>query len=123
MTGNSSVDFGIEIFNYFILFFAVLCFLIYRKVAIENKKWLLWACILTIPLPYIATQTGWMVAEFGRQPWAIQDILPLQAAVSAISAKSVMISFSLFFALFTALLIAEIKIMLNQIKKGPEESH
>ncbi|GAB6009120.1 cytochrome ubiquinol oxidase subunit I [Dysgonomonas reticulitermitis] len=109
--------------GYFILLFAVLCFLIYRKIDIENKKWILWACILTIPLPYIAGQAGWMVAEFGRQPWAIQDILPLQAAVSAISAKSVIISFSLFFALFTALLIAEIKIMLNQIKKGPEESH
>lgn len=109
--------------GYFILLFAVLCFLIYRKIDIENKKWILWACILTIPLPYIASQAGWMVAEIGRQPWAIQDILPLQAAVSAISAKSVMISFSLFFALFTALLIAEIKIMLNQIKKGPEESH
>ncbi|MFV0539593.1 MAG: cytochrome ubiquinol oxidase subunit I [Dysgonomonas sp.] len=109
--------------GYFILLFAVLCFLIYRKIDLENKKWILWACILTIPLPYIASQAGWLVAEIGRQPWAIQDILPLQAAVSAISAKSVIISFSLFFALFTALLIAEIKIMLNQIKKGPEESH
>lgn len=109
--------------GYFILFFAVLCFLIYRKKDLENKKWLLWACILTIPLAYVASQAGWMVAEIGRQPWAIQDVLPLQAAVSAISTKSVVITFFLFLALFSALLIAEIKIMLNQIKKGPEESH
>ncbi|MDR1091200.1 MAG: cytochrome ubiquinol oxidase subunit I [Prevotella sp.] len=109
--------------GYFILLFAVLCFLVYRKKDLENKKWLLWVCIWTIPLAYIAGQAGWMVAEIGRQPWAIQDVLPLQAAVSAISAKSVVITFFLFLALFSALLVAEIKIMLNQIKKGPEESH
>lgn len=106
--------------GYFILLFLVLTFLIYRKVELENKKWFLWVCVWTIPLAYIAGESGWMVAEIGRQPWAIQDVLPLQAAVSAISAKSVMITFFLFLALFTALLIAEIRIMLGQIKKGPE---
>lgn len=109
--------------GYFILFFAVLCFLILRKKDLEKMKWLLWICIWTIPLAYIATQAGWMVAEIGRQPWTIQDLLPVQAAVSAISTKSVMISFFLFLAVFTALLIAEIRIMLNQIKKGPEDIH
>jgi len=109
--------------GYFILLFAVLAFLVYRKKDITNKKWLLWACIWTIPLAYIAGQTGWMVAEIGRQPWAIQDVMPLQAAVSAVSAQSVMTTFFVFLALFTALLIAEIRIMLGQIRKGPEESH
>ncbi len=109
--------------GYFILLFIVLSFLVYRNKDIENKKWLLWACVWTIPLAYVAGQAGWMVAEIGRQPWAIQDVLPLQAAVSALSAKSVIITFCLFLALFTGLLIAEIRIMLNQIKKGPEDSH
>lgn len=109
--------------GYFILLFIILSFLVYRKKDLENKKWLLWACVWTIPLAYIAGQAGWMVAEIGRQPWAIQDVLPLQAAVSAISTKSVIITFCIFLALFSALLVAEIKIMLNQIKKGPEESH
>lgn len=108
--------------GYFILFFAVLTFLAYKKKEVlENTKWLLWICVWTIPLAYIAGQAGWMVAEIGRQPWAIQDVLPLQAAVSALSAKSVIITFSLFLILFTALLIAEIRIMLNQIRKGPED--
>jgi cytochrome d ubiquinol oxidase subunit I len=57
----------------------------------------------------------------GRQPWAIQDVLPVQAAVSALPTSSVVITFFLFLALFTALLVAEIRIMLNQIKKGPED--
>lgn len=109
--------------GYFILLFAIMAFLVYRKKDISNKKWLLWLCVWTIPLAYIAGQAGWIVAEVGRQPWAIQDVLPLQAAVSAVSATSVMITFFVFLALFTGLLIAEIRIMTNQIKKGPEGSH
>ena len=109
--------------GYFILLFAILAFLVYRKKDLENKKWLLWACVWTIPLAYIAGQAGWLVAEVGRQPWAIQDVMPLQAAVSAVSAQSVMTTFFVFLALFTALLIAEIRIMLNQIKKGSQEAH
>lgn len=100
-----------------------MAFLVYRKKDLSKMKWLLWICIWTIPLVYIASQAGWLVAEVGRQPWAIQDVLPLQAAVSAVSTQSVVITFCLFLALFTALLIAEIRIMLNQIKKGPEGSH
>lgn len=109
--------------GYFILLFAILAFLVYRGKDLSNKKWLLWACIWTVPLAYLAGQAGWMVAEIGRQPWAIQDVMPLQAAVSAVSAQSVMTTFFVFLALFTALLVAEIRIMLGQIRKGPEDSH
>lgn len=109
--------------GYFILLFAVLAFLVFKKIDFSNKKWLLWICVWTIPLAYIAGQAGWILAEVGRQPWAIQDALPLKAAISALSANFVMTTFFVFLALFTALLIAEIRIMLNQIRKGPEESH
>ena len=61
------------------------------------------------------------MAEVGRQPWVIQDILPTIAAVSQISSFSVQITFWMFFLLFTGLLIAEVTIMTTQIKKGPEE--
>ena len=81
---------------------------------------MLWISILSVPLVYVCSQAGWLVAEIGRQPWTIQDVLPLQAAVSALSVESVKITFFIFFVLFTALLIAEIRIMLNQIKKGPK---
>lgn len=107
--------------GYFILMFLVVGFFVYKK-DITNKKYILWACILSIPLVYVASQAGWVVAEVGRQPWAIQDILPVQAAVSSLTAGSVITTFILFLVLFTALLIAEIRIMLNQIKKGPEEA-
>lgn len=106
--------------GFFILLFLVIGFLAYRQ-KLEGKNWLLWICVLSIPLAYVAGQAGWIVAEVGRQPWAIQDVLPVQAAVSALSTGSVMTTFFLFLALFTGLLIAEIRIMLNQIKKGPQE--
>ena len=77
--------------------------------------------ILAIPFAYLATQLGWMVAEFGRQPWVIQDLMPTTTAVSNISAASVQVTFWLFALIFTSLLIAEIGIMVKQVKKGPQE--
>ncbi len=106
---------------FFILLFAVL-FFFSNNGKIEKTKWLLWIALLSIPLGYVAGELGWVVAEVGRQPWAIQDVLPLKAAISNISTYSVKITFFLFLILFSALLVAEIRIMLKQIKKGPAES-
>ncbi len=105
---------------YFILFFAMILFFVFKK-NIDNKRWFLWIALLTIPLPFIAGQAGWIVAEVGRQPWVIQDYLPTVAAVSQIDASSVQITFWLFAIVFTALLIAELSIMTKQVKIGPKE--
>jgi cytochrome d ubiquinol oxidase subunit I len=104
---------------YFIAFFLVVGFFTYRKKLVDTK-WLQKVALWSIPLAYIAGQAGWIVTEVGRQPWAIQDILPVNAAISNISTGSVQLTFFLFLALFTALLVAEIGIMTKQIKKGPE---
>lgn len=88
---------------------------------IEKKRFILYTALWSIPLAYIASELGWVVAEVGRQPWVIQDILPTIAAVSQLQPASVQITFWMFFVIFTALLIAEIKIMTKQIKKGPGE--
>jgi cytochrome d ubiquinol oxidase subunit I len=72
-------------------------------------------------LIYVVSQSGWIVAEVGRQPWAIQDMLPLTAALSNIDTASVKLTFFVFLTLFTVFLTAEIGIMLRVIKKGPEE--
>lgn len=105
---------------YFIFFFAFMLWAIYQN-KLEKIRVLLWLAVWSIPLPYIAGQAGWVTAEVGRQPWVIQDYLPTMAAVSHVSTSSVQITFWLFFAIFTALLIAEIKIMTKQIKIGPKE--
>ena len=114
-----SFHFMVMLGLYFIALFALVLY--YTQIQkIEKTNWLLWLSLLSIPLGYVAGELGWVVAEVGRQPWAIQDILPVQAAISGISTSSVKITFFLFLFLFTALLIAEIRIMLQQIKKGPE---
>jgi cytochrome d ubiquinol oxidase subunit I len=105
---------------WFILFF-ILAFWFVGKGNIQNKKWFLRVAIITIPLVYLASQAGWIVAEVGRQPWVIQDLMPTMAAVTKISSGAVMVTFWLFAVVFTTLLIAEIKIMLRQIKIGPHK--
>ena len=82
--------------------------------------WHYWLPIALIPLAYIASESGWLVAEFGRQPWTIQDMLPTWAAVSDLHSSSVMITFFLFLFLFTTMLAVEVSILLKQIQKGPE---
>lgn len=103
--------------GYFILFFAVLLFLVYRK-NLAEMRWMHWIALFTIPLGYLAGQAGWVVAECGRQPWAIQDMLPISAAISRLDVGSVQTTFFIFLVLFTVLLIAEIGIMLRAIRKG-----
>ena len=105
--------------GYFILFFLVVLYLVYKK-DITRMKWLHWIAIFTIPLGYLASQAGWAVAEVGRQPWVIQDMMPTNVAISQVSVGSVQLTFFIFLVLFTILLIAEIGIMLKAIKKGPE---
>jgi cytochrome d ubiquinol oxidase subunit I len=107
--------------GFFILLFIVAIFFSFKD-KFQHLRWLQWICLWSIPLAYIAGQAGWIVAEVGRQPWAIQDILPVSAAVSKLNTSSVQVTFFVFLALFTILLIAEIGIMVKAIKKGPEFS-
>ena len=84
--------------------------------------WHYWVAVALVPLAYIASESGWLVAEFGRQPWTIQDMLPTWVAVSDLHSSSVMLTFFLFLILFTTMLAVEINIMLKQIAKGPDAS-
>ncbi|MGM9705247.1 MAG: cytochrome ubiquinol oxidase subunit I [Prevotella sp.] len=103
----------------FIIFFAIILFVVYRKDIAKFRKIHIIAIIM-LPLAYIASEAGWIVAEMGRQPWAIQDMLPACAAVSDIPAASVRLTFFIFLVLFTTLLAVEVSILCKQIKKGPE---
>jgi cytochrome d ubiquinol oxidase subunit I len=105
---------------FFILLFSLTLFFLFKG-KLEKNKWLLWIALLAVPLPYIAGELGWVLTEMGRQPWIIQDLMPVSVAVSQISAGSVQITFWMFAVLFTALLIAEVSIMLKQIKSGPKQ--
>jgi len=111
--------------GWLLVFLAAAVFMAFRK-----REWLQYKlggkmlfpliALVTIPLGWLCSQMGWVVAEVGRQPWAIQDIMPVQAAISSLSVGQVITTFILFGVLFTVLLCAEVGIMLKQIKKGPE---
>ncbi len=108
--------------SWFIFLFLMMLYLSMTN-ELHKKKWVLWSGVASLPMGYAAQEAGWITAEVGRQPWAIQDMLPVGMATSNISSSSVMITFWMFAILFTALLIAEVKIMSTQIKIGPEGEH
>ena len=103
--------------HFLILMFVVLILSLRNRWG--NHKWLLWVALITLPLPWIASQAGWVLAELGRQPWVVYELMPNIAAVSRLDAGAVQLTFWIFLVVFTGLFIAEIKILTTQIKKGP----
>jgi len=98
----------------------LLCLYAVWKDKLGKWKWLLWASIICIPLVYICGQSGWVVAEVGRQPWTIQGLLPVNVAISSLSAAAVKTTFFVFLAVFALFLIIEIRILIRAIGKGPD---
>ena len=103
----------------FLLLLMVVVLWAERKDRIASLTWLQWVALCSIPLVYMAGQAGWIVAEVGRQPWAIQDLLPVNAAVSSLSAGAVRTTFFVFVAVFTLFLVIELRILVKAIRKGP----
>jgi cytochrome bd ubiquinol oxidase subunit I len=103
----------------FIIIFSIALYLLFKG-NIVNNRWFLWIALLSIPLTYLASELGWVLAEVGRQPWIIQDLMSVSGAVSQIVTGSVITTFILFAVLFTLLLVAEVSIMVKQIKTGPK---
>ncbi|MDE5843358.1 MAG: cytochrome ubiquinol oxidase subunit I [Muribaculaceae bacterium] len=105
--------------SYFLLFYVVVLFLAYKAPKwLTDKKWLQIVAMISVPLMYICSEAGWIVAEVGRQPWTVQDLLPVGAAISDIPSSSVMITFWMFAILFTVLLCAEVGIMIKWVLKA-----
>ena len=98
----------------------LLCLFALWKDKLGKWTWLLWAAIICIPLVYICGQSGWVVAEVGRQPWTIQGLLPVNVAISSLSAGAVKTTFFIFLAVFALFLAIEIRIMIRAIGKGPD---
>jgi cytochrome d ubiquinol oxidase subunit I len=104
---------------FFILLTATFFWLSARR-RLDAHPWLLRVAVLAIPLPFIAIEFGWVVAEVGRQPWIIEGVLPTAAAVSSLGASTVLLTIVGFAALYTVLIIIEMTLMVKAIKKGPE---
>ena len=104
---------------YFIVLFAAM-FALASARQLERRRWLLRICLVSLPLPWIAAELGWYVAEGGRQPWTIDGVLPTFLSVSDIPAADVQISLVGFVIFYSALLIVELFLMLRTIRRGPQ---
>ena len=83
------------------------------------RKWLHRVALYGIPLPWIAIESGWFVAEYGRQPWAVGEVLPTAIANSSLEAHDILLSMGLICGLYTLFLIAEMYLMFKFARLGP----
>lgn len=86
---------------------------------IESRPWLLKWALWSLPLPWIAAESGWIVAEYGRQPWTVQGILPTHLSTSVLSAGDVVFSLAGFLIFYTLLFVAEMYLMFKYARLGP----
>lgn len=88
-----------------------------------KKRWLLWSALLALPLPWIAAEAGWIVAEVGRQPWTISGILPTHLSVSSLSFDTVFNSLTAIIIFYSLLFIIEMYLMIRFARLGPSSLH
>jgi cytochrome d ubiquinol oxidase subunit I len=105
---------------YFIALFATMFYLASRR-WLERYPWVLRICLWSLPLPWVAAELGWYVAESGRQPWTIDGILPTFLSVSSVTATDVWISLATFAVFYSTLAIVDLYLMARTIRHGPEE--
>ncbi len=85
----------------------------------QYPRWSLRAAVWMIPAPWIAAEAGWFVAEYGRQPWTVDGVLPTAMSASHLSVLDLLITLALFTLFYTVLFIIEMGLMLKYIRKGP----
>ena len=109
--------------GFLMLFIFAAAFYYTAKRQVHRKKWLLRLALYGIPLPWIAIELGWFVAEYGRQPWAIGEVLPTFLASSTLSEQDLYFSLAGFLAFYTLLAIIEMWLMFRFARLGPSSLH
>lgn len=103
-------------------FFFIALFVVAFTLSVRRKletRWFLWVALLSLPLPWISSELGWFVAEYGRQPWVIEGILPTFLGVSSLTLNQVLFSLGGFVLFYSFLAIIELFLMIKYIKLGP----
>jgi len=101
----------------------LLAFYFNAKRVIEQKRWLLKAILFALPLPWVAIETGWLVAELGRQPWSISEVFPTFLSVSNLTVSDVLTSMIAFISVYTIMFIIEMFLMIKFARIGPSSLH
>jgi cytochrome d ubiquinol oxidase subunit I len=104
---------------YFIALFALAFWFASRR-DLDRRPWFLRLTLYSLPLPWIAAELGWVVAEYGRQPWAIDGVLPTALGVSSVSVTQVTTSLTGFIVFYTVLLVVDVIMMRKYVLKGPD---
>ena len=110
---------GMVLSGVIMLFIFVVAFYYTAKRTVHKQRWLLRLAFYGMPLPWIANELGWVVAEYGRQPWTIANILPTHLSVSSIDVGQLYLSLAGFFIFYTVLLIIELFLMIKYVRLGP----
>jgi cytochrome d ubiquinol oxidase subunit I len=84
-----------------------------------SRRWLLHLILWSLPLPWIAAELGWVIAEYGRQPWAIDGVLPTFLAASSVSSGQILLTLTAFVVFYSSLLVVDIILMRKYIDMGP----
>ena len=105
--------------GFWMLFLFAAAFYYCARRAVERKRWLLKSALWSLPLPWVAAEAGWFVAEYGRQPWSIGEILPTFLSASSVSATDVAMSLASFVVFYSALLVVDVYLMLKYARLGP----
>jgi cytochrome d ubiquinol oxidase subunit I len=106
----------------FLFIFSSSFYFLVRK-RLSPQRWLLKLAIVSIPLPWIAAELGWFVAEYGRQPWTISGILPTRLSTSSLQAGNLYFSLAGFIGFYTLLLVIEMTLMVKYARLGPSSLH
>lgn len=104
---------------FFIFLFGLAYYYTVRRRAFK-KRWFLWLAFVSLPLPWVACEVGWVVAEFGRQPWVVAGQLPTFMAASSMAVQDVWLSIGGFVFFYSLLAVVEIYLMVKYIRLGPE---
>jgi cytochrome d ubiquinol oxidase subunit I len=105
---------------FYIAFFAVWFYRASRGWLDTNRP-MLWIAFVTLPLPWVAIESGWFIAEYGRQPWVVEGVLPTFYAASGLNFWDLVISLTFFVALYSVLFAIMVMLMVKIIKAGPQD--
>jgi len=107
--------------GFFLIGFFALWFYKSAVQKLDSQRWLLWVAVAALPLPWIAIEAGWLIAEYGRQPWVVEGVLPTFYAASGLHFWDLVISLTFFVALYTALIVVELYLLRKTIQHGPSD--
>jgi cytochrome d ubiquinol oxidase subunit I len=106
--------------GFFFIFLFATAFYLATRHRFESNRWFLRLAVAALPLPWIAAELGWIVAEYGRQPWVVDGLLPTYLGVSRTSVANVVLSLVGFVVFYSALAVVDVYLMARTVRQGPD---